>query len=84
MRKVNVIARQTGEFYSLFSTPSFIRKRTLECANYAFDTLDSYLENNLITPEQHCIAKNEILVAPHDDAISNIMTKIRHKIDWEN
>ena len=82
MRKVNVIARQTGEFYSLFTTPTFVRKRTLECENYAIDTLDAYLKYDFITPEEYRIAKNEILVAPHDDAISNIMTKIRHKIDW--
>lgn len=77
------IAKQMGGFYGGLGCPKmFQRKRTLECENDALDMLEAYLDFNKITPEQYKIAKNDILIAPHDDAISDIMCKIRHRIKW--
>ena len=76
------IAKQISGFYGGLYPQVFQRKRTLECENDALDMLEAYLDFNKITPEQYKIARNDILIAPHDDAISDIMTRIRHRIKW--
>ena len=76
------IAKQMGGFYGGLCPQMFQRKRTLECENDALDMLEAYRDFRKITQEQYKIARNDILIAPHDDAISDIMTRIRHKIKW--
>ena len=76
------IERQTNEYFSYICSPIFQRKRTAECEKDAMDMLEAYLDFRKITKEEFNIAKHEIQVAPHDDAISDIMCKIRHKIKW--
>ena len=76
------IAKQMGGFYGGLCPKMFQRKRTQECENDALDMLEAYLDFSKITQEQYKIARNDILIAPHDDAISDIMTRIRHKIKW--
>lgn len=76
------IAKTQREYYGYVCPPMFQRKWTAECEKYALDMLNVYLNCMQITKEEFEIAKHEIQVAPHDDAISDIMTKIRHKIKW--
>ena len=78
-----VIAKQMNGFYGgSVCPPIFQRKRTLECENDALNMLEAYRDFNKITQEQYQIAMHDIQIAPHDDAISDIMTKIRHRIKW--
>lgn len=76
------IAGKPCEYFTYITPPVFQRKRTAECERDALDMLEAYRDFNKITEEQYCITEREILDAPHDDAISDIMCKIRHKIKW--
>ena len=76
------IAKEMKEYYSFICPPNFQRKRTAQCENDALDMLDAYRSFNMITEEQYQIAEHEIHIAPHDDAISDIMCKLRLKIRW--
>ena len=79
---MSAIAKQTNEYFSYICQPIFKRKRTAECEGYALDMLNAYLDFNKITKEEYNVAKDQITVADCDDTISNIMTKIRHRIKW--
>ena len=76
------IAKQTNEYFSYICPPMFKRKRTSECEKDALDMLEVYRDFRKITAEEYQIAKHEIKVATHDDAISDIMCKIRHRVKW--
>ena len=76
------IAGKPGEYFAYISPPIFQRKRTAECERDALDMLEAYRDFNKISEELYQIKESEILAAPHDDAISDIMCKIRHKIKW--
>ena len=75
-------AKQTGSNYAFTCPPIFQRKRTYECECDALNMLEAYRDFNKITSEEYKIARNEIIVAPHDDAISDILCKIRHRVKW--
>ena len=76
------IAGRPEEYFAYIHTPVFQRKRTAECEKDALDMLEAYRDFNKISEEQYCIAESKILEAPHDDAISDIMCRLRHKINW--
>ena len=76
------IAKNSREYYGFVCPPIFQRKRTYECECDALNMLEAYRDFNKITQEEYKIARNEILVAPHDDAISDILCKIRHRVKW--
>lgn len=71
----------TKEYYSI-CPQVFQRKRTSECERDALDMLRAYRDFNKITECEYRETKKRIKKAEHDDAISNIMCKIRHKIKW--
>ena len=70
------------EYYMYICPPEFKRKRTKECERDALNMLKSYKRNGMISQSQYEVARERIETAPHDDAISNIMTRVRHKIKW--
>ena len=76
------IAKKQSEYYAFICPPIFQRKRTAECEKDALEMLKAYKKFNKITNEEYQIAMHEIQVAPHDDAISSIMCKIRHRVKW--
>lgn len=76
------IAGKTSEYFAYISQPVFKRKRTTECERDALDMLEAYRDFNKISEEQYKITESKILDAPHDDAISDIMCRLRHKIRW--
>lgn len=76
------IAGKPSEYFAYISTPGFQRKRTYDGERNALDMLKAYKDFNKISKEQYQEIKKEIKNAPHDDAISDIMCKLRHKIRW--
>lgn len=78
---MDVIAVKPNEYYCL-CPPVFKRKRTEGCIRDALDMLESYMDFRMIDEKDYKEAKREIQKAPHDDAISNIMTKVRKKAKW--
>lgn len=79
---MTAIAKSTNDYFSYICPPIFQRKRTYECERDALDMLEAYRDFNKISEEQYKITESKILEAPHDDAISDIMCKLRHKIKW--
>ena len=76
------IAGKPNEYFSYICPPVFQRKQTAECKHNAIGMLKEYKRNGKISMELYNKALNDITKAPHDDAISNIMTRIRHSIKW--
>lgn len=58
------------------------RHVSAECRNNAKGMLKAYLDYNMISKADYESALMEIKSAPHDDAISNIMTKVRNRARW--
>jgi hypothetical protein len=75
------IALQNG-FFPLLCPLEFKRSRTAECEGNALDMLEAYRDFGKISQEEYERREKEIKSAPHDDAISDIMTKIRNRIKW--
>lgn len=53
-----------------------------ECRNNAKGMLAAYLKHEMISQTEYDTALREIKSAPHDDAISDIMTKVRKRAKW--
>lgn len=79
---MTAIAKSTNEYFTYICPPIFQKKRTKECEKDAIDMLKVYRDFNRISKEQFQEIKREIKNADSDDKISNIMCKLRHKIDW--
>lgn len=75
------IAARVEEFFPV-CPKDFKRSKSAECKRYATEMLDVYLDNNMISEAVYDAALNAIENAPHDDAISNIMTKVRKRAKW--
>lgn len=78
----HTIAMRVDEYYPAIFPAKYIRKRTTECECNALSMLKAYRDFNQISGEIYAQAEREIKSAPHDDAISNIMTKVRKKAKW--
>ena len=79
----DAIAMRMDEYYPTIFPKVYERKLTAEHKGYALDTLYDYNYNEMITDEMYEQAKTEIENAQHDDEISNIMTKVRKKANWD-
>ena len=77
----HAIAYNFGNFIPL-CPKEFKRNRTVECERYALDMLAAYKDFGRISYAEYRQKEKEIKSAPHDDAISNIMTRLRKKIAW--
>jgi hypothetical protein len=79
-RRKNIPVSFGGEYFPIFCPREFKRSRTPECEKNALSVIADYLEWDTITHEEHDYLEREIISAPHDDAISDIMTHLRHRI----
>lgn len=79
---MTAIAKTTDEYFTCIYPPVFQRKLSTECKHNALGMLKAYKDGSKISEEQYRITESKILEAPHDDAISDIMCKLRHKIKW--
>ena len=70
------------DYQGTICSPVFKRKRTSDCEKDAIDMLKVYRDFNKISKEMFQEIKKEIQKADSDDKISNIMCKLRHKINW--
>jgi hypothetical protein len=68
--------------YFTFICPPIQRKKTTACRNNALRMLKAYKKYKQITPMQYDTVRESIINAPHDDAISSIMCRLRHNINW--
>lgn len=75
----NAVAMSTQDYYPIFPTV-FKRTRTKECEDDALDMLEAYRDFYHISQEEYDQTKREIISAPHNDAISNIMTHLRKRV----
>ena len=76
----NALAKQPASYCSFLVAPTFKRSRTERCEEQALAALKDYKRYAQITEDEYKELKKEIKAAPHDDAISNIMTKLRKKV----
>lgn len=60
----------------------FKRKRTVSYVNDCLLTIKDYKRHGMISTETFESAKTEIKTAPHDDAIADIMMRVRREINW--
>lgn len=74
------IAKNPNNYFSYLATPTIKRNRTTAYKSQALDALQSYKYYRQITEEEYKQIKKEIQAAPHDDAISSIMTKLRKRV----
>ena len=73
-----VIAQK--DYYAYLCVPEFKRNRTSTCEENALNVLKDYAHWGQITKEDYNNLKKEIKSAPHNDAISDIMTRLRKRI----
>ena len=75
------IAARVEEFFVI--CPKELKRHvSAECRNNAKGMLSAYLKYNMISQAEYDSALREIKSAPHDDAISDIMTKVRKRAKW--
>lgn len=75
------IAAKVEEFFVI--CPKELKRHvSTECVNNAKGMLKAYLDYNMISKTDYESVLREIASAPHDDAISNIMTKVRKRARW--
>jgi hypothetical protein len=74
------IAKNPNNYFSYLATPTIKRSRTTAYKSQALDVLKSYKYYGQISDEEFKTVKKEIKAAPHDDAISSIMTKLRKRV----
>lgn len=82
MSTVGTVGTTRNEFYIYINTPVFQRKRTSACEKDALDMLKVYKKFKKVSEAEYETTRESILNAPHDDAISNIMCRLRHRINW--
>lgn len=73
-------ACKPNEFFLLLGAREFKRTKSKECVNNALHVIKDYKYWGQITQIEYERIKSEIKSAPHDDAISDIMTKVRKHI----
>ena len=67
--------------YSVILCPlKYKRKLSESYIAQAIDVLRSYRQYNQITQDEYSSLAKQIKNAPHDDAISNIMTRLRNRV----
>ena len=76
---MGIIAQQPHDFI-LFQAPTFERKKTTNYETSALSALNDYKHYRQITDTEYKRLRKEIVSAPHDDAISSIMTRLRKKV----
>ena len=74
------IANQPKEYYSYIMAPTFKRTRTMSCESDALTVVCTYKRYGQITEEECKAITKQIKAAPHDDAISNIMSRLRRRV----
>ena len=77
---MSVLAMTIGEYRPTVYRVEYKRTRTSDCEKSAIDVLKSYKYYRQISKDEFEMLKAEIQAAPHDDAISNIMTKLRKRV----
>lgn len=76
----HAIAERPKEFYPYLVAPTFKRAKTPNYETNALATLKDYRRYAQITEDEYKDLKKEIKAAPHDDAVANIMSKLRRKV----
>lgn len=74
------IAMKSNEYFPTLVSSCYMRGKTKDYEKNALTTLDDYKRYGQISAEEHAKCRKEILSAPHDDAIADIMTNLRKKI----
>jgi hypothetical protein len=74
------VAKHPDSYCSFLVAPTFKRTRTPNCETNAIATLKDYRRYAQITEDEFKALKKEIKAAPHDDAIANIMCKLRKRV----
>ena len=75
-----VKAKKPNDYYAYLIPPPVKRTKTSAYASNASETLKSYRRYGQISESEFKSITREIEAAPHDDAISGIMCKLRHRI----
>lgn len=74
------IAKNPNNYFSYLATPVIKRSKSSAYKSQALDALKSYRYYRQISEDEYKQLKKEIQAAPHDDAISSIMTKLRKRV----
>ena len=77
---MSVLAMKVGEYRPTTYRVEYKRTRTSDCEKSAIDVLKSYKYYRQITKDEFERIKADIKAAPHDDAIANIMSRLRHRV----
>ena len=77
---MSVIAMRPSEYRPTAYKVERKRTRTSDCEKSAIDVLKSYKYYRQITKDEFARIQAEIQAAPHDDAIANIMSRLRHRV----
>lgn len=76
----HAIATQMKDFFPAIYPRELKRNKTPGCVSNAINVINDYCYYRQISKEEGQLLKREIKAAPHDDAVSNIMTKLRLRI----
>ena len=74
------VAKKPNGYYSYLIPPKVKRIRTSAYVSNAIETLEAYRQYGQISESEFESVRREITAAPHDDAISVIMCKLRHRV----
>lgn len=74
------LAKNSNGYYAYLIPPPIKKVRTAAYVSNAMETLESYRRYSQISESEFKVIQREIEAAPHDDAISGIMCKLRHRI----
>ena len=74
------VAKYPTSFYPCLTPPAFKRTRTVDCETTALDVLEAYRDFGKVKKDEYNQLVEQIKAAPHDDAISNIMTRLRKRV----
>ena len=77
---MQVIAMKSNEYFPTLASSCYVRGKTKDYVKNALATLSDYKRYGQISVEEYAKCKSEITSAPHDDAIADIMTRLRKKI----
>ena len=73
-------AKNINDYYAYLIPPPVKRNLTAAYVSNARETLKSYRRYGQISENEFKDIRREIETAPHDDAISGIMCKLRHRV----
>lgn len=77
---MQVIAMKSNEYFPTLVSSCYMRGKTKDYVKNALATLGDYKRYGQISAEEYAKCKNEIASAPHDDAIADIMMRLRKRI----